>query len=55
MFLIKSAFVGKKALYLPKCTVKQQLKLFLGYLYYTTPNIPTFFGPQGTIIRDKAK
>ena len=27
MFLIKSAFVCKKALYLSKCAVKQQLKL----------------------------
>jgi hypothetical protein len=26
MFLINSAFVGKKILYLSKCTVKQQLK-----------------------------
>ena len=26
MFLIKNAFVDKKALYLSKCTVKQQLK-----------------------------
>ena len=28
MFLIKSAFAGKKALYLSKCPVKQQLKFF---------------------------
>jgi hypothetical protein len=28
MFLINSAFVGEIILYLSKCTVKQQLKIF---------------------------
>ena len=32
MFLIKSASVGKKALYLSKCTVKQQLKPLPAFL-----------------------
>ena len=31
MFLIKRAFVGKKDLYLSKCTVKQQLNLMRLY------------------------
>ena len=33
MFLMKSAFVDKKALYLSNCTVKQQLKCFCLYFY----------------------
>ena len=46
MFLIKSAFVGKEALYLSKCTVKRQFKKCLLVFY-----IPKFLPCRKKVVK----